>query len=242
MARTPEGEDLTQRFRRSQIAVQSRATLDVQQLYPIWEPGNAESYRQFERATQTLAIERHRKSAENARQYYQQFREAEQMFGQVSPAEVEFNEEQFRSSLDLSSRGGYVSARRRGFTPEAASRTALVLTTGSVARLVTNAGRDTVLQTAQRDGQVRGFQRITGAEPCAWCASIAGLGIATWDQMHFGRHDHDSCEFEVAYQGSRVLGRNQEFAERIREAAENEGLDPSDPQAFNAFRRAFEGS
>lgn len=98
-------------------------------------------------------------------------------------------------------------ATRAGQSSQQAMASAQVQTMGSVERLVTNAGRETVMQTAVADSRTVGWQRVTSGG-CDFCKMLAGRGdVYTESSSAFRAHDHCRCSAEPVYD---VTQRNAE--------------------------------
>jgi hypothetical protein len=121
------------------------------------------------------------------------------------------------------------------------SRQAAVHMVGGVSRHVNDGGRHTVLENVGQDRQARGWQRITAAQPCSFCAMIASRGaVFSADTASFEAHDHCQCTAEPVY------SRGDSRPEQARQWADlwdesTRGVSGAKAQR-NAFRRAYEAS
>jgi hypothetical protein len=117
-------------------------------------------------------------------------------------------------------------------------------------RHAANGGRDTIDDVIRRDKRVLGWERVTGAKPCFWCAMLASRGpvyrrdsFAASDPRFTGPgnhkvHDGCGCGLRIVYdEGERVTGRAKEFQDLWISAAKGK----SGAKAVLAFRRAYEG-
>lgn len=103
-----------------------------------------------------------------------------------------------------------------GRAPEEAGRVAFRRLSGSVQRQVSQGGRETVDLSVSRDGDALGFRRVTGPNPCAFCAMLASRGPVYRSRdialssgqggrvrgnrtMGSRYHDHCGCTVEPSY-------------------------------------------
>jgi hypothetical protein len=79
-----------------------------------------------------------------------------------------------------------------------------VLSSGSATKLVLAGGRDTVTGSVKVDRTRPKWERITGANPCDFCAELADRGAvyATEETAGFEAHDHCGCEPAVEYEAT----------------------------------------
>lgn len=110
---------------------------------------------------------------------------------------------------------------------------------GSAGRIVTNTGRDTILDNIEQDHVAVGWQRLSGTgSPCYFCAMQISRGpvYRTKKRASFEAHDHDHCFAEPLFRDSDNLPKVQEYADLWNlTTAGKSGKD-----AINAFRRAYE--
>ena len=128
-------------------------------------------------------------------------------------------------------------------------------------RHVGNGGRDTVLTLVENDRAALGWIRVTGPNPCAFCAMLCSRGI-TWgryNQQSFAASDvkfaddprvdlggrqsakvHDSCMCSLAPVWTRndpLLDAGKAFRDLWNAQVRNKY---SGKDALKAFRRAYE--
>jgi len=121
---------------------------------------------------------------------------------------------------------------------------------GATIRYVQNGGRDFLDEVVDKDAKAVGYVRITGDNPCAFCAMLASRG-PVYKDTSFNRsdprfeglgdhkvHDHCGCTIRPLYSKSRLLmpQRNQDFENLWAESTR--GYSQKD--TMNAFRRAYE--
>lgn len=74
---------------------------------------------------------------------------------------------------------------------------------GALERIVANAGRDTIIASAERDRAAQGWQRITGPTSCGFCQMLAARGVVYTNRtVDFGAHDSCSCVAAPAFSGA----------------------------------------
>jgi len=129
------------------------------------------------------------------------FRQAKGVPGAVKPVFAEpLIVDQFATSLRVTSVVAAKKAAAAGTLPVEAMANALTQSTGSMARLVLDAGRDTITQTIRADRAAFGWQRILGGGGCDFCQMLAGRGaVYKEDTADFPSHDHCGCTSEPVY-------------------------------------------
>jgi hypothetical protein len=241
LSRTPDGAALTTRHRSEQLALKDVLLGDLVGMWAgVIPTALAATVSGFAEAVAELIGERHNQSSLLARRYFMEFRSVEGIPGSTRARSAG---RLSRLAIVRAIRGaavnGIINARRRGFSIQAATRNGLTAVNGSATTLVLTGGRESILRSIEDDRRADGWQRVTGSDPCSFCAMIASRGavFGTRGSADFQAHDHDSCEPEPFYEGSRMPARNEEFRDLWRRATR--GLSGTD--ALNAFRRAREG-
>lgn len=81
------------------------------------------------------------------------------------------------------------------FQPEPDPSTALTQLSGSLQRLILQAGRSTLIQAARRDPVRTGFARIPQGPTCPWCVMLASRGFVYASEASAGAFNrwHDDC-------------------------------------------------
>lgn len=193
---------LTQRHRAQQLLLRQATVRGVAKAWPALE---------WERLDQTypaLALQvgrlvelNRRTSAGLAANYLREFRKAERIGG---AAKVDLAKplivDQFNASLSATSIAALKTAASEGTAADLAIRNALVLAQGAMARLVLNAGRETVTKTLAGDSHAAGYQRVLGGGGCDFCQMLAGRGdVYSAETADFEAHDHCGCTAEPVY-------------------------------------------
>jgi hypothetical protein len=163
----------------------------------------------------------HQLSATLAASYYQAFRLAEGVGGEATARLAEaIDEDRVRASLFVTGEEMTRSAVLAGSSAEEARRKALVRVSGSVTRHTLSGGRDTVILSSAADKEAAGWARVTAANPCGFCATLASRGpVYSESTADFKAHDHCSCSAEVSYRDSEWPGRAREFHRLYNEVA-----------------------
>jgi len=179
-----------------------------------------------------------RQSGSQGAAYYQQVRATVGVPGTVAVAPVTYQPGAVADTLTYTSRVSLLRSIQAGRTPEQAAHTALTRTIGSAARIATSAGRDTITRTMREDPRAKGWQRVTGGDPCYFCAMIAGRGgVYSSDTVDFEAHDFCQCEPEPVFSRDR-RDQMDDQAIQFKELYDSVAQGTDDP--LLAFRRAYE--
>jgi hypothetical protein len=247
VAATPEGRALTQAHRAAQLAVRAGSLRDIQQIWRVVDPTNlSRTIGPFSEAGAALVQAGNTRSAGVAARYVEQLRRLERVRGAVTMLAGEpLPREIAAASLRGSALRGIINARRAGFSVDAAARNGFVRMSGSASSLVLNGGRELVAETGRADRRAVGWLRVTGDDPCAWCASLAAEGPTRDPEVH-AFHDHDGCTIEPVYDEGAFTDRSQwpEASQRFRDQWDEitGGADFQAGGARDAFRRGLEAS
>lgn len=245
MARTEEGAQLTQQHLRNQLAIRESVLADFADVFPGWSLDDPGSFDDVARAGAVLARESHRTSAGVAADYFERFRAVENVGDAATPSLADPpSRDELRDMIRASGLAGTVNARRRGRPMRSAMQNGLVRASGVVSTAALNGGRETVRRSINGDRQARGWQRITGGDPCAFCAMLSSRGPAYRGQntANFQAHAHCMCAAEPAYSGSQPPESAQRFRQQWDDA-QRQAREAGDLQrgtandSLNAFRR-----
>jgi hypothetical protein len=264
MARTDTGAQLTRQHRQRQLTLRAAVLREFMDIWPVWNPGDPRSFDSLVAATVPLVELRRRTSAGLASDYYRAFRTAEGVGGETAPRLAHpAPREQVITSLYVT---GQVQARRAvaaGMSPQAARQNTLVTLTGAVSRHVLDGGRQTIVRSSVADEGAMGWTRVTGSDPCSFCAMLATRGPVYSEQSAappdedgrrvpqvIGRrggrtrgarqvgesyHDNCACSLEPFYEGASLPPETERFRQLWSESTR--GLTGND--ALNAFRQAL---
>ncbi|HEX6685755.1 MAG TPA: hypothetical protein VF062_23470 [Candidatus Limnocylindrales bacterium] len=203
MARTAAGAALTQRHRAVQLSLRAATVRDLVTLWGGVDPTNlAGTIGRFTAGGTALVRAQHQVSATAAGRYLGGFRLVElgtpgaaARLAAALPADV------VAGALRGAGLAGIINARRAGFSPAAAARNGLVKVIGQAASLVFSGARDTLLATASADPRSERWERVTGPDPCDFCAMLAGRGAVFLSEQtaDFEAHDHCACMAEPQF-------------------------------------------
>ena len=197
MAATRAGALLTQGHRQRQLQLRAVTLRQLLALWPTWNVGDDATFAALVASLVPLVEARRGDSAALAAAYYQAFRTAEGARGPAEPrTAAAVDRRRLVASLYVT---GQVAARRglrAGHKPDAAKANAFVLLSGAVARHVLDGGREALRDSVRADRSARGWQRVTSASPCPFCAELASQPVGDGD---FTSHDHCSCTAEPVF-------------------------------------------
>lgn len=203
MARTEQGDRLTEAHRQGQLQIRARTLRDFMLLWPLWT-GDEASFQRLLAAAMPLIRGYHGVSSSLATAYYTAFRSAEDVGGSPTPVvAAPLDEKVVKGTLHLTGMEALRAAVEAAKPPAPAMRTALARTSGSVTRFTMQGGRDALIRSVGDDRRAEGWYRVTSGKACAFCAALASRGAVYKEQTaHFDAHDHCSCSAEPLYRGS----------------------------------------
>lgn len=242
MARTREGEALTEAHRLAQVALSQRSVADFLRVWALLDAKaiNA-SFPAYYRAAKLVIDANRRRSTDLAAAYLDAFRRAEGVTTPLTAARAaEIAEEQARTSLLVTGPVQVFQGLKQGRPLQDAMQRAMTASAGAVTRHVLSAGRETIEATVQRDESALGVARVTDGSPCYFCAMLASRGAVYKSEMTagFDAHDHCGCGTEPVYgEDWTPPARTQRFAEMYSQSTS----DATGADKVKAFRRAYEG-
>jgi hypothetical protein len=190
---------LTQVHRRQQLALRQTTVAQVQDLWPALDWTDLDrSFPGFAAEVLRLVSKNRKTSTGLAAAYLRAFRVASGLSGDVRIVMPQMPAEQFTTSLRVTSLVAAKRSATAGTAADVAMSNALTQTSGAMARLVLNAGRDTVLGSIKADPKARGWERVLGGGGCDFCRMLAGR-IYPRENAGFDAHDHCGCTAEPAY-------------------------------------------
>lgn len=237
MARTAAAAALTLSHQRLQRALSARVLAQLLRAWPAVDPSRPATFDLFSDAATLLVRDGHRQSSGLAARYYAGFRVAEGLADEV-PARLAPvpTPERVSGLLRGAAVTGILRARAAGFGVAAERDQGWIRIAGQASGLVLGGGRSTLLELVGADPQVKGWQRVTAGEACAFCAMLASRGPVYGDEGDFQAHDNCACSIEPTVEGSRMP--EQAAAYRATWDESTAGLSGS--EAFTAFRHALE--
>lgn len=193
---------LTQHHRAQQLLLRQATVRGVEKAWPALDWAELDqTYPGLALDLARLVEMNRRTSAGLAATYLRQFRAAERVGG---PVRIDLAKplivDQFSASLRTTSVAAIKIAAGEGVPADTAMANALTQVKGAMARLVLNAGRETVTQTLAADPRARGYQRVLGGGGCDFCQMLAGRGdVYSAETADFEAHDHCGCTAEPVY-------------------------------------------
>lgn len=196
--------EATDRYRRAAQAIRAGTLRDFIKLWPALDQRRLdETFPGWAFAVQTL-VERDRGTmAGLASDYLRTVRFESGVPGEaVILLPERLPREQIEASLSATAKAGLYTALRSGRSLDEASKVALVRSSGAAARLVANAGRETVRSSLAADPQGTGWRRVTSPSACGFCRMLAGRGdVYSAETADFASHDWCGCAAEPVYGG-----------------------------------------
>lgn len=193
---------LTQQHRAQQLLLRRATVAQVTKLWPAldWARLDA-SYPDFAVQVGRLVQTNRQTSAGLASAYLRAFRKAHGLPGEFKTVFAQpLIVDQFSTSLRVTSVVAVKAAATQGTPADVAMRNALVQMSGSMARQVLDAGRDTIAQTTSADPRARGWQRVLGGAGCDFCRMLVDRGAVYGEaSADFASHDHCGCGAEPVY-------------------------------------------
>jgi hypothetical protein len=191
---------LTQRHRAQQLLLRRATVAQLARLWPALDWARLDAtYPDFAVSVAALVQQNRQTSAGLAASYLRAFRKAHGVPGE---ARIVFARplivDQFGATLHSTSVAAAKAAAARGVAADVAMTNALTLAQGSMARLVLDAGRQTVTQTIQNDDVATGWRRVLGGGGCDFCRKLAGR-VYPRDNADFDAHGHCGCSSEPVY-------------------------------------------
>ena len=177
MSSTAEGRQLTDAQRRAQLALRAAAARDVLEVWRrVFDLSDIDgSWSRMEPGMEAITRDYRRRSSGLAVGYYREHRAAEGVAGTFRPSlEPQPSREALRHSLGYYGKVVPNQLLRAG-RPDVMQQAGVHLV-GGVSRHVNNGGRATLEQAVIQDNQATGWMRVTGSDPCAFCAMLASRG------------------------------------------------------------------
>jgi hypothetical protein len=194
-------EQLTRTYRRQNLVLRAQTVLDLRKLWPQlrWEALDT-SFPSLLTSVGLLVRRDRERSMGLATSYVRAFRLVEGVPGQATIALADpLPDEQLAASLHATSVAAVKRSKGIGMAERAALENAFVMASGSVSRLVLNAGRQTVMRSVIRDLRGKGWERVTSGG-CSFCRMLAGRGsVYTEESADFNAHDHCACSAQPVY-------------------------------------------
>ena len=192
--------ELTQRHRAQQLLLRRSTIAQLGKLWPALDWNRLDATYPTLAVQVAALVQRDRQtSAGLAAQYLRALRRTRGIAGDIKPVFAEpLIVDQFGATLHSTTVAPIKSAAARGIAADVAMSNALTLAQGSMARLVLNGGRETVLKTLAADDRATGWRRVLGGGGCDFCQELAGRVYPT-DLADFEAHGKCGCTSEPVY-------------------------------------------
>lgn len=191
---------LTAAHRRQQLVLRKVTVAEMARLWPALDWANLDStYPVLAGSVAEMVAKYRRTSAGLAAAYLRAYRVASGLDGDVRIVIPQvLNVEQFNASLHSLSVASVKTSAAQAVAADVAMGNALTRSSGAMARLVLDAGRETVTQSIQADDKASGWRRVLGGGGCDFCRKLAGR-VYPRDNADFDAHGHCGCTSEPVY-------------------------------------------
>jgi hypothetical protein len=191
--------ELTVMHRRQQLALRKATIAQMEKLWPALDWADLDrTYPGFAAGVAALVSKNRKTSSGLAAAYLRAFRVASGLSGDVRIVVPQMAPEQFKTSLRVTSLVAAKKSAARLVPADIAMTNALTQSSGEMARLVLNGGRETINQTIRSDSEARGWRRVLGTGGCDFCQKLAGR-IYPRDNADFDAHGRCACTSEPVY-------------------------------------------
>lgn len=215
MPSTEVGRRLVTAHYNAQAQLRTRTVAELVRIWPSLDPLALDAtYPGWSQAAEALIRQRYADSAALAVRYVNALRAAE--LGKALAPDVlaaltdllslGLSQAQVQTSLRVTGPLAIKRLTAQGMEPAAAATRALVLNSGAGSRLALLGGREALDVAITKDRQAVGYARVTGPDPCKFCAMLAGRGAVYKSALGAGvsremrrYHDHCSCSVEPLY-------------------------------------------
>lgn len=190
---------LTALHRRQQLALRKVTLNEMARIWPAlsWADLDA-SYPAFAALVAGLVTRNRRTSAGLAAQYVRAVRVTSGLTGDIKVVIPPMDPEAFRTGLVVTSKVAVKTAAARGVFEDVAMANALSTSSGAMARLVLNGGRETAMATLAEDREVKSWTRILGGTGCQFCRMLAGREYPA-STADFECHNRCGCGMSPNY-------------------------------------------
>lgn len=245
MALTVEGKALTEKHRRGQLAIASKAVTESRSIWSrvlssqsAWLALQIAILRQFNGESEALA-----------ESYLRDYRDAEgvaESFVQAAP----FSMPEMMSAMLVAGPYSVKNFIGKGADPGDAIGSGFNKFSGIVRRQVLSGGRMLIDRTAAGDSRAAGWRRVTDGNPCTFCAMLASRGPVYQSAEKADSvagsglryHSHCGCTAEIVYGEWKPTEQEQEFIEAYAAAArEAEHVDGRRTQDTVLWRMRRDG-
>jgi hypothetical protein len=193
-------DTLTRQYRAQNLALRAQTIRDLQRLWPALSYDDlARTFPAWFAGASALVTRDATRAAGLASLYLRAHRMAAGVPGDPSVKLAGVAGEKMSTALRVTTLVAIKRSTLAGKTAEQAMIDAFVQSSGAATRLVLDAGRDTVRQTAVADPRTAGWQRVTSGG-CDFCRMLAGRGsVYSESTADFESHDHCACSAQPVY-------------------------------------------
>ncbi|HEY1395029.1 ADP-ribosyltransferase [Roseateles sp.] len=174
----------------------------------------------------------------------------------VTPVLAQFNLEQAHTSLRVTGPVAFKTHMSATGDVDASRQAMASAMAGAAQRLAMTGSRKTIMATVERADEIVGWRRVPDADPCAWCALLAGRGAvyksAETALSVVGRagrprgegkralgldfHDRDQCTAEPLYEDE----DEPEYVQDLQDQWNEVTAGKSGKQAIRAWREYWD--
>jgi hypothetical protein len=243
VASTQEAASLTGTYQLSQRQL-SRLVISEQLL--LWNTLNlsaVDATRDSWLTASMSSVEKYRSaSTAQAADYYWRFASAEGVPRELAPMSSWWNRDRARAGLEINGPVRFKTLMARGYPFARAGQIAAVSVAGEAVRFALEGGRDELLGQVKRDRAALGWQRVGGADPCAFCAMLISRGpVYTKSSATFEAHASCGCTAEPVFNTNATTDQSKQFKELWNVSQQAQVVDGLSTDPLNRFRRFYEG-
>lgn len=237
MALTEEGRRLTEEHRLAQLAIGARAALNSEALWQLLDPLDIDGSRARWVAASTHAAELTFNTSVTAASLYVTSYQAVEVPGSDRVVlQPRFDKRRVARDLDLAGPQYVKSLIGRGYSPHEAKQYAHSRILGVGRKHAMDGGRGLIDSTASNDRRSIGYRRVTGPDPCTFCAMLASRGAVFGSQRQHSvysseetallrasdgqkYHLHCNCSAEIVYGDWVPTPEEQRYVDAYERAA-----------------------
>jgi hypothetical protein len=225
MAATLEGARLTEAHRLAQGRVGIVTAQQMIGLAVLLDPFDVDATAaRWLRVAVPLVERQNARSANLAASYYRLFRSVELgvPLDEFTPSvQLTAGAERVAASLTATGPAVLKYDTARGVPIARALERAVSTSAGAAQRIALDGGRSTIAANTTADPRSQGWRRVTGGNPCQFCAELAARGtVYSEATADFAAHDNCNCAAEPALGGERTQVRAFVRADITDEARE----------------------
>lgn len=237
MALTEVGRSLTEQHRLAQLSVGANAAITSEALWDMLDPHNLDRSRgRWLNASVMAAEMSFRESLDVAEKYVTSYQAVEVPGSDRVTIVPRFDKRRVAHDLDLAGPRYIKSLVGRGYSPSEAHAYAHSRMLGIGRKHAMDGGRGLIDATSSQDRRAIGYRRVTGADPCTFCAMLASRGAMFGSQRQHALysseetalvraydggqyHLHCACTAEIVYGHWEPTSKEQEFIDAYERAA-----------------------